>query len=332
MCQALITRATALVFLDRVQEGLIHAEAAIALARRHGLSDAEQNALIITSDIAMTDDRPEAVEYSLAGVQGGQRLGNRYAETIAASNLIYALLYTGDWAGAEHALAELFEAGGQDRPQAEYLHTRIAMLAAWRGDTATATAAFDRVAPGIRDSDSVDDICSLAMLETLLATAEGRYADAVRLARPVLDRMRIEIGVRNESLRPTWVAAMEALLHLDDLAAAEELRSVVTDLPPGFVPPYLKAEAARFGARIAAARGDAEGAAAGFAEAEEALDALGYRYWVARCRLDHAEWLVADDAVQAMELAGQAAETFDGLGATVWATRARRLLREKATV
>jgi class 3 adenylate cyclase/tetratricopeptide (TPR) repeat protein len=332
MCQALITRGTALVFQDRVPEGLIHAEAAIDIARRHGLTDVEQNALIITSDIAMTDDRPEAVEYSLACMEAARRLGTRYSETIAASNLLYALLYTGDWARLERTLAELLDAGGPDRPQVEYLHTRSAMLAAWRGDVAAAAAAYELVASASRDSDSVDDIATLAMLETMIATADGRYAEAVERARPALDRMLTEIAVHHEALRPTWVAAMEAQLQLGDLDATEKLYGSVADLPPGFLPPYLQAEAARFGAHIAAAHGDAEGAARGFAEAEAALDALGYVYWVARCRLDHAEWLAHEDPGQANELAGKAAETFDQLGATVWADRSRRLVRERTTV
>jgi hypothetical protein len=108
--------------------------------------------------------------------------------------------------------------------------------------------------------------------------------------------------------------------------------ALVADLPPGFVPPYLKAEAARFGARLAAARGDEESATRGFAEAQAALDALGYRYWSARCRLDRAEWLVERDRPAAVLLAEEAAVVFEELSAPHWARRARALTSESVSV
>jgi class 3 adenylate cyclase/tetratricopeptide (TPR) repeat protein len=322
LCQALSTRGTALLFLNRLEECLIHVEAALELARRHGLGPQEENAIISLADVAMTSDLPQAIEWGEAGMAMAQRRGNRYGETVCASNLLYALLYAGEWARAERLLAELFESAGPDRPQAEFLHSRAAMLAAWRGDRDTAAAALERMS-GLTDSDSLDDVCTLASIRALLAAVDGRDAEALTHAQVVIDRLHVSLSVRNEAVRPTWVVAMEALLRLGDVAKAEALLAKVADLPPGFVSPYLHAEAARFGARIAAQRGDAGAAERGFASAEEQLAALGYRYWLARARLDHAEWLRGTEAGRAAELATAAAATFEELAAGPWAQRAK---------
>jgi hypothetical protein len=227
--------------------------------------------------------------------------------------------------------AELLEGGGADRPQVEFIHTRAAMLAGWRGDAPKASAELARLA-ALRDSDAVDDICSLALTEAIVAGAEGRLSDVVAHASEVVDRMRVQVAVRNESVRAAWVEAMDALVRLGDIEAAAQMHRRMTELPPGFVPPYLKAESARFSARIAAARGDDTTAAAAFADAERQLEALGYPYWLARCRLDHAEWLASSDPAAAAALAAQAAVVFEQLTATTWAARAKVLAPETVSV
>ena len=330
LCQALITRATALIFLDRFEEGLIHAEAAISIGRRHGLSDQVGNALVIASDIAMTSDLPQAGDYAAEVMAASQRQGNRYRETVAASNLLYAWLYRGEWDRVERLLAELFESG-EDRPQAEYLHVRVVTLAAWRGDVEAARAAASRLG-SLRDSSAIDDIAGLAMVDAIVANLEQRHADALRSAMAVVDFMRVKLAIRHESMRLCWVEGVEAALQLDDYATADDLLHRITDLPPGFVPPYLKAESGRLGARIAAHRGDDETAARLFAEAEDGLERLEYPYWLARCRLDRAEWLAVTDQAAAASLASDAAKVFDELGATVWADRARALTTTTVSV
>ena len=333
LCQALATRATALMFLDRTEEAFIHMDAAIALARRHDLPAQEENGLIGASDMAMTFDRPEAVEYAEAAVALSQRRGNRYGESVAASNLLYALLYQGRWNDVERIVAELIETGGPERPQVAFLHVRTGMLAAWRGDVASLRAALGRVGE-LRESTSIDDICSLAMMDAMLANLEDRHTDAFASARKVVDRMGVEIPVAHESLRQAWVDGIDAALALGDLDAAADLQRKVADLPPGFVPPYLKAETLLYDARLAVARGDSDAdlVETQFTNAANQLRALGYRYWVARAQLDHAGWLGRTGRAHAGEVAAAAAEAFDDLGATPYAERARTLATNDVTV
>jgi len=52
------------------------------------------------------------------------------------------------------------------------------------------------------------------------------------------DRMRVDIGIRHESLRAAWVEGLEAALALGDLASADEILAKIVDLPRGLVPPW----------------------------------------------------------------------------------------------
>ena len=62
------------------------------------------------------------------------------------------------------------------------------------------------------------------------------------------------------------------------------------------------------------------------------LDALKCPYWLARARLDHAEWLDSVGREGPSELAALAAVVFDELRATVWADRARHLVEVPISV
>jgi tetratricopeptide (TPR) repeat protein len=225
----------------------------------------------------------------------------------------------------------MMESGGSNRPHAEYLNGRLLAIDAWRGDLAKARSALDGLS-ALRESDVVDDVCAFALFDAMIANLERRHEDALRHAREVIDLMRVHIAVRHESLRPAWVEGLEAALQLGDMAVAEDLLDRVRLLPPGFVPPYMRAECSRFGARIAAARGDVDEAERLFDDAERRLADLGYEYWLARARLDHAEWLVSVDRRDAARTpATQASEVFGRLKASAWASRATALVSESAS-
>ncbi len=331
MCRALVTRSICLVKLDRFEEALMHVDAAAAMARRNGWPDQVEHALITGTDLAMTSDLPDAVERSEESVAFAQHRGSRYTETVAASNLLYVLLFTGDWTRVERLVAELFDSAGPDRPQGVYLHTRLAVLAAWRGDRPTAHAELDACA-GMRASDQVEDVVVLAAIEAAIANAEGRFADALRRGSDVVDALHVEIGLRHESLRVAWVEAVTAAISLGETSTAETLLGHVSQAPPGFLPPYLTAQVTRFTALLAAGRGDVDEAEHSFTVAEAQLAELGYPYWLARTRLDHAEWLGRSGQDEpAAALAASAAVAFADLGAESWAARARALAPQPVT-
>ena len=65
------------------------------------------------------------------------------------------------------------------------------------------------------------------------------------------------------------------------------------------------------------------------AAAEATFRELGYPYWTARAELDRAEWLSRQRRPdESAELAGEAAGTFEAVGAASMLARARALLVE----
>jgi tetratricopeptide (TPR) repeat protein len=320
LSQALSTRGVILANLDRYDEAMIHVMAAVDLARSHNFLDLEQNALITGSDLFMCSDAPRAAEMAEAAVTSSRRRGNAYAESIAASNLLYVLLYKGEWDRTDALLAELLDPQ-VNRPDAELLYLRMMVLEGWRGNLPACTAAHEHTAALI-GRDAVDDRASHDAALAVCDNCAGRFDDALRSARKVIDLLGDSLSIRHEALRIAWTEAIDSAFALEDLEEAERLAAVIGDLKPGLVPPYCQATLLRTQARLDAARG--EDATAAFVAAQEMFGQLGYTYWLARTQFDHAQWLaVQGSGADAAELGKLAAATFDALRAPWWSERAR---------
>ena len=85
-------------------------------------------------DVLMNRDLPGAREHSEASLLSARRLGNRALESLAACNVMLVDLFAGRWEEVERLGRELLEEGGEDRPDSEFIHERIATLAVLRGD------------------------------------------------------------------------------------------------------------------------------------------------------------------------------------------------------
>lgn len=95
-----------------------------------------------------------------------------------------------------------------------------------------------------------------------------------------------------------------------------------TDARGGRRPSFLRSQAERVRARLAAARGDAEQAESAFASAAESMKELGVPFWVAVTELEHAEWLASQlRATDAEPLLADAEELFERLQTLGWLGR-----------
>ncbi|MFL6238988.1 MAG: adenylate/guanylate cyclase domain-containing protein [Actinomycetes bacterium] len=329
LCHALINRGTILNYLGRFEEGLIHVDAAVSLARQHELTDQELSALVNGSDLYMVaDNSPKAIEFAEAALAISRRRGEQYVEVIAATNLMYVRLLTGDWDQVEQLFAELVETNRDPK----LLQLRIAILNGWRGDLVAARAALT-VLDELEWSESFDDRLALEAVLAIVANASRRPAEALTHAQFVIDQLGTIMSVRHEAMRLAWPEAVDAAISLSDYTRAAEITSVITDLPPGLVPPYYKAMACRARARIAAGLGDTAVVGAEFAAAEDMFGELGYVYWQARTQLEHAQWLAGQGrAAEAAPYAEAAIETFTRLQATAWVNKARELLPTSVNV
>jgi len=112
------------------------------------------------------------------------------------------------------------------------------------------------------------------------------------------------------------VEALEAAAAVDDAELRVQL-AAVDSLPPGDLTPLLKAQQARFRARL-----EPDDADTLYNDAEQLLRELGVPFHLAVVRLEHAERLAAEGQAEPAEpLLADARETFDRLRAKPWLDR-----------
>jgi tetratricopeptide (TPR) repeat protein len=146
---------------------------------------------------------------------------------------------------------------------------------------------------GLEAVQGSDDTQSRAALDI------GRAAAAMALGAPENAlaageaATRTSMGMRVEGFRWGWPLAMEAALSADRADAAAELLRLVGDEAPGHVPPFLRAQLARYTALVHAGQNQHDTVEADLRRAITILTDLGYVYWLARARADLAGWLAA---------------------------------------
>jgi len=119
------------------------------------------------------------------------------------------------------------------------------------------------------------------------------------------------------------VVRFQAIDVIGDLAGDEKLRElldILDELHPGEQGTFLRAQRARFRARLAEQDTDAE-----LADAERLFAEAEMPFYVAVTRVERAEHLLAEGrADEARPLLDQARETFEELRASPWLERAER--------
>jgi ATP/maltotriose-dependent transcriptional regulator MalT len=131
------------------------------------------------------------------------------------------------------------------------------------------------------------------------------------------------LGAASQPVRHGYLEALEAALALDDQASVEQLVAEIEAMKPGGQPPFLRAQAARFRARLASSRADHDSVEQGFKTAEQIFREYGIPFWLAVTQLEHAEWLLERGrAEEAESLLAESREIFDRLEATPWLERA----------
>src|SRR5207247_8749783 len=118
---------------------------------------------------------------------------------------------------------------------------------------------------------------------------------------------------------------IEAARSMGDLAKAQEFVSMVEQLRAGDQTPFQRAQAARYGARLAATRGEVERVEPGFKSAAGLYREIGTPFWLAQTLLEHGEWLGEQGrAEEAKLLLEEARGIFERLRATPWLERVEK--------
>jgi tetratricopeptide (TPR) repeat protein len=322
--EALVNKATLYVLTGRTKEGRLLYAGAVDVAERHELAEIHYRALHNLSELATLWDHHDARRRAEAALAVARRRGDRYGEGNTANGLMALHLYAGRWDELERLARETLDPDPH-RPGAEFCHEPLLFLHALRGEGDAATVALDHLV-GWKDSDHLESRAAYDACVIATRLAEGRPAEALehglRTLAPAIETMT----PAHRSVRDGWPDALHAALRLARQEDARRIIALLADLPPGHVPPYLRAQLARGQALLRAAEGDHDTVEQHLNTAVESFDALGYPYWHAVAQTDLAAWLIDQNrADEAGPLLEHATATLTPLRAAPALTRAQAL-------
>ena len=177
------------------------------------------------------------------------------------------------------------------------------------------------------------DVQTQAFRSTVAAVVQNARNDpdlALDAARRALAEVSF-LTLRHDWVKQAFVVALEAALAGGRPGDAEEILRLVGDAPPGELTPFLQAQSARFGARLAVAKGGSEPIEGLFKEGAGLFRETGMPFYMAQTLLEHAEWLVSQGRHdEARPLLDEARGIFEQLGAEPYLERAQSLAPDLA--
>jgi class 3 adenylate cyclase/tetratricopeptide (TPR) repeat protein len=262
---------------------------ALDVAEGHELAEVQSRARGNLANLAMLWDQPDARGHTEAALAVDRRRGDRHAESLSAGNLMTLHLYAGRWDELERLARELLDPDPH-RPGTAQVHYRLVWLHALRGEADAATAALEHLAAW-KDSDD-PEYRSNYDFAMIAARLTDKPADALEHGLRTLPGAIETLTAAHDSIRDGWPDTLHAALRLARHAETRRLIALLGDLPPGRVPPYLRAQLARGQALLNAAEGRHATVEHDLSTAIDAFETLGYPYWHAVAQTDLAAWLL----------------------------------------
>jgi class 3 adenylate cyclase len=312
VAQALNTKSTLMTsHLHRPREGKILLEGALEIALAHDLHAAALRAYnnLGTQLWVQGRWRPFLANAEKA-LEAARRVGDRLWESQFLAGPIGTMTMLGLW---DEALARAAEA--EAVAATEFVRGLLLLLVPihlHRGE-------LDRVREllaanqDIARSENVGWAAGYLMTEALLHAAEGRGEEALA----AVDRA---MELRSQFAGTQTIArfdALEVVAQFGDEQKIRELLAMVDELSPAEVAAYLRAQQARFRARLPEHDTESE-----LAAAEELFEKSEMPFYVAVTRLERAQHLLEAERVdEARPLLDQARETFEELRARPWLDR-----------
>jgi class 3 adenylate cyclase/tetratricopeptide (TPR) repeat protein len=324
---ALAMKGSLLMQAGRIVEARALMEAAIAVARRHGLTRAEMTAEIGLADLCMTRDLVGAEEHCEHALELARHWGARHNEAFATGNLMYIMILHGRFDEAYRLGADLLHIVEDNVASAALLHEGLAHIDALKGRAEDARGHL----AGCRAWATSDDVqfrVAYAALEAAVALAGADHQTAVSAARRAIgEAVDAGLPIALDGARTALAVGVEAAIAASDLEAGDALVAPIATRPVGEVPPFERAHLRRYEALRSAATGQHENVERGLIATQASFRDLGYTYWTARAQLDLAEWLGRQARhAESARHAHEAAAAFELLGAAPMLARARALV------
>ena len=303
LTEAIGAKSVALFNLGRHRESVMLARGALALTEELGSHEARANALMNLGVQVSEDDPTEGMRVFLDSADAARRAGLRGLEVINLTNAVEAAIDIGRWAEADSVLAML-----EGRDLSGFLGAGVAfgtaMLAAFRGDFATANERLDEVASRMDSTEMLPErtwhLRTRSIVNLLKADLEGAYGDAMSAVEADPAGMNTPMAV--------WVAA-RAGLWLRDADKVKRALEAMAPLRGG----WMEVARRSVEAGLAALEGRNEEAAAGYQRALESWAAMDVPLDLALTAIDAVTLLPADATRDSA--ARQASEILTDLGA-----------------
>jgi class 3 adenylate cyclase/tetratricopeptide (TPR) repeat protein len=322
LSQALNSKALLLFPQNRIHEARVLLEAALQIALDHSLASAAvraYNNLLVASDI---QDR---TALTLELLEKALELAKKVGDSGGEIQFLFAIADTNRVFGRWDEAIALYDEVGSREGIPEWVGMQLlglAELRSFRGERAAAEALL-HVWDGLEDSDDPQRRAVYWMTRARIELAAGDHAAALEDAQRVLDE-REELGITNFSVKEAFGEALEASIALGDRERVQAVMGLLQGLRPGERTPFLRALTSRFGAHLAAMRGEDPGP--GLAAAVEIFRDLGWRFHLAVVLLERAERLAAQDrSEEAVEPLEEARVIFEDLGARPFLERLEKV-------
>jgi tetratricopeptide (TPR) repeat protein len=312
LAEALNTKSTLFMsHLHRPREAQLLLEGALEIALEHDLHSAAFRAYNNLSTQFWVQGRWQPFLKNVErALEAARRAGDRRWESQFLAGPVGTLAMIGRW---DEALARAAEAEAVATYEfARGMLIMVAPVHIHRGDV-------DRVREllsaneGIARSENAGWAALYALTEGMLHAAEGRHEEALA----AVDRA---LALRSHFAGTQTIARFDALEIVSDFGDEQKLRellAIVDELPPVEIAPYLRAQQARFRARLPEHDTEAE-----LLTAEQLFAESETPFYLAVTRLERGRHLLESGRIEeARPLLDHARETFEGLRARPWLDR-----------
>ncbi|HET7045680.1 MAG TPA: adenylate/guanylate cyclase domain-containing protein [Gaiellaceae bacterium] len=319
LSQALNTQGLLAASTGRSEQSLALIKHALELALEHDLAGAALRAYNNLGNSLETADRcEEAIDLQRRGIALARKAGDRVQEWGLLGELAWCLQRTGRWSEALDVLAEV-----PDEQLADGVSglATLGEIAVARGDLGEGERLLSLLSV-LKDSADFQARAGYLSASSQVRRLAGRFEEALVAAEAAIAAGNA-LAITTSDTKVGFAEALESALALGRLEQVEQLLSRIDAIPPGRRPPFLVAQAARFRARLAAARGEEGSVEQGFKTASAVFREHGLIFYVAVTGLEHCEWLIGGGrAGEAEPLLDEAREIFERLEARPWLERA----------
>jgi len=329
LSDAMNTKALIAGTLGRHEEELALLMRSLDVALENDVAAAALRSVHNLSYVMLGRDRLEdALGYQQQCVALAERLGVGWAISFNHAHLALNRFLRGEWDQVESA-NDVLEESDSSFYGGEPVAGPLILVAVARGQIDRARDLLDRFIGDPAKGD-VQTQCFRTMMMAVVCNAAGDREAAFGKAREALSKLSF-LSLRHDVVKLAVVEAIEAALAIDRLGEAREVLRLVADAQPGDQTPLLRAQAARYDARIAALGGEHDGVERGFKAAAGLFREIGTPFYLAQTLLEHGEWLASQGRPsEAGPLLHEARSTFDRLGAAPYLERVDKVAPDLA--